>query len=69
VNVDAEDSIRLLPRFTLSLGLRYEPYQPWNEIHNREEIFRPADFLAGKTSSVYPNAPAGLSFPGDPRIS
>jgi Carboxypeptidase regulatory-like domain len=66
VNGYAEDSIRLLPRFTLSLGLRYEPYQPWNEIHNREEIFRPADFLAGKVSTVYPNAPAGLSFPGDP---
>lgn len=66
VNFYAEDSIRLVPRFTLSLGVRYEPYQPWNEIHGREEIFRPQDFLAGKVSTVYPNAPAGLSFAGDP---
>lgn len=66
VNVYAEDSIRLFPRFTITLGARYEPYQPWNETHGREEIFNPADFLAGKVSSVYTNAPAGLSFPGDP---
>jgi Carboxypeptidase regulatory-like domain len=64
--VYGEDSIRISPRFTLSLGLRYEPYRPWNELHNREEIFSPAAFLAGTVSSVYVNAPAGLSFPGDP---
>ena len=66
VAVYGEDSIRLLPRFTLSLGVRYDPYRPWNEIHNREEIFNPTAFQAGTVSSVYVNAPPGLSFPGDP---
>jgi Carboxypeptidase regulatory-like domain len=66
VAVYGEDSIRIKPRFTLSLGVRYEPFRPWNEIHNREEIFNPAAFQAGTVSSVYVNAPAGLSFPGDP---
>jgi hypothetical protein len=50
---------------TLSFGLRYEPYQPWNEIQGRMEQFRPAAFLAGQKSQVYINAPAGLFFPGD----
>ena len=66
VDIYAEDSMRLSSHFTLSVGVRYEPYRPWNEIHNREEIFNPAAFKAGTVSSVYINAPAGLSFPGDP---
>ena len=36
VNIYGEDRMRLTPRFTLSVGLRWEPYQPWNEIHGRE---------------------------------
>jgi hypothetical protein len=65
VNVYAQDSVRLTRRFTLSLGLRYEPYSPWKEIHGRLELFRPQDFLAQRVSTVYVNAPWGLTFPGD----
>jgi hypothetical protein len=65
VNLYLQDSIRLTRRFTLSLGLRYEPYWPWNEIHGRLELFRPQDVAAQRVSTVYVNAPAGLTFPGD----
>jgi hypothetical protein len=65
VNVYAQDSIRLTRRFTLSLGLRYEPYRPWDEIRGRLELFRPQDFAARRVSTVYVNAPFGLTFPGD----
>ena len=66
VNLYLMDDIRLSRRFTLSLGLRWEPYQPWNEVKGRLELFRPSDFAAGKVSTKYVNAPPGLSFPGDP---
>ena len=65
VNVYAQDSIRLTRQFTLSVGLRYEPYSPWDEIHGRLELFRPQDFDAHRESTVYVNAPWGLTFPGD----
>jgi hypothetical protein len=65
VNLYVQDSIRLTRRFTLSLGLRYEPYQPWNEIHGRLELFRPQDFAGQRVSTQYVNAPFGLTFPGD----
>ena len=52
-------------RLSLTLGVRYEPYTPWNEIKGRVEQFRIPDFYAGVRSQVYPNAPPGLFFPGD----
>lgn len=60
-----QDSFRKTSRLTLSIGLRYEPYQPWNETKGRVEQFRPADYYAGKTSAMFTNAPPGLFFPGD----
>jgi hypothetical protein len=65
VNLYVQDSIRLSRRFTLSLGLRYEPYSPWEEIHGRLELFRPDDFAAKRVSTQYVNAPIGLTFPAD----
>jgi hypothetical protein len=65
VNLYVQDSIRVSHRLTLSLGLRFEPYRPWQELQNRLELFRPSDYFAGLISSVYTKAPAGLTFPGD----
>ncbi len=53
-------------RLSLIYGLRFEPYFPWNEIKGRVEQFRIGNYYAGIKSQVYPNAPAGLLFPGDP---
>lgn len=55
-----QDDWRILPRLTLNLGLRYE--LPLNWVH-------PADwwgsFHLGQQSTVIPNAPRGMVFPGD----
>jgi hypothetical protein len=58
-----------LPRVTLDLGVRYEPFMPWREIKGRMGSFFPDLWSAGKHSSVYPLAPAGLQFAGDRRLN
>jgi hypothetical protein len=55
-----QDTIRVTPKFTLNIGLRYEPTIPYRDRGNRVSVFRP-----GARSRVYPNAPAGLLFVGD----
>lgn len=59
----AQDEWRITPRLTLNYGLRYEVNTPYTEIRNRLNAWAP-----GEQSTVYPNAPAGLLFPGDPGV-
>jgi hypothetical protein len=59
----AQDEFRLTPRLTLSYGLRYELNTPYTEIRNRMNEWDP-----GVQSTVMPNAPPGLLFPGDPGV-
>jgi hypothetical protein len=56
----AQDEWRVLPHLTLNFGLRYEINTPYTEIRNRLNAWDP-----GVQSTVYPNAPVGLLFPGD----
>jgi hypothetical protein len=65
INAYFQDDIRVNRRLTVSLGVRYEPFTPWSELHNRLELFNPQDFAAKRISSVYIYAPYGLTFPGD----
>ncbi|HLJ15738.1 MAG TPA: carboxypeptidase regulatory-like domain-containing protein [Bryobacteraceae bacterium] len=58
-----EDDIRLTSRFMLNLGLRYEWYEPYHAVYNRTNTYR-----AGEQSTVLPNAPPGMVFPGDKGI-
>ncbi|HTS60494.1 MAG TPA: carboxypeptidase regulatory-like domain-containing protein [Candidatus Acidoferrales bacterium] len=59
----AQDEWRITPRLTLNYGLRYEVNTPYTEIRNRLNAWAP-----GTQSRVYPTAPAGLLFPGDPGV-
>jgi len=59
----AQDEWRVTPHLTLNYGLRYEVNTPYTEIRNRLNAFEP-----GRQSSVFPNAPEGLLFPGDPGV-
>ena len=61
-----EDSWKVKPRLTLNLGVRYEPFIPWQEIQGRMGSFFPSLWASGTHSTVYPLAPAGLRFAGDP---
>ncbi len=56
----AQDEWRITPRLTLNYGVRYEINTPWVDIRNRMNEWAP-----GVQSTVYPDAPPGLLFPGD----
>ncbi len=56
----AQDEWRLTSRLTITYGLRYEVNTPYTDIRNRLNAWAP-----GRHSSVRPDAPVGLLFPGD----
>lgn len=56
----AQDEYKLSPRLTLNLGLRFQINTPYTEINNRLAGFKP-----GQQSTVFPDAPLGLVYPGD----
>ena len=60
LNGYAQDSYKVSSRLTLNFGVRYELPFPYTEIHNRQTLWIP-----GRQSTVMPNAPAGLLYPGD----
>lgn len=59
----AQDSWQLRPYLTLNYGLRWDLLPPWREKYNQFPTL-----VLGQQSVVYPGAPAGLVFPGDPGI-
>jgi outer membrane receptor protein involved in Fe transport len=64
----AQDDLRLSRRFTLNLGVRWDPYNPWVEADDKLKEFSISAFHAGTVSQRFPNAPPGLLFIGDPGI-
>ncbi|HEX6215176.1 MAG TPA: TonB-dependent receptor [Vicinamibacterales bacterium] len=59
----AQDEFRLTPQFTLNLGVRYELPTPF--IDKNDAI---TGFRTGVESQLFPAAPAGLVYPGDPNV-
>ncbi len=59
----AQDEWRVAPHLTINYGLRWEVSTPFTDIRNRMNSWSP-----GKQSTVFPNAPKGLLFPGDPGV-
>jgi len=63
VGAYGQDSWQLGSRLTLNYGLRWDLLPPWREKFNQMQTLVP-----GQQSAVYPDAPAGLVFPGDAGI-
>jgi len=59
----AQDDWRATPRLTVNLGVRYELPFVWVEPDKASNTFIP-----GYQSKVFPQAPAGLAFVGDPGV-
>ena len=59
-----QDEFKVHPRLTLTYGLRYEPFLPWKERNSRVDTVRPY-----QQSTVVPDAPIGIVFPGDKGIT
>ncbi len=61
--VYAQDSWRATPQLTLNYGLRWDVLPPWSEKFNQLLTLDP-----NEQSVVFPNAPKGILFPGDPGV-
>lgn len=59
----AQDSWRVAPALTLNYGLRWDVSTSWWEQNNQLETIIP-----GEQSTVFPGAPTGWVFPGDPNV-
>jgi hypothetical protein len=63
LNFYAQDTYKLSSHFTVNYGLRYELPFPYTEGKDRQNLWIP-----GRQSVVFPTAPAGLVYPGDPGV-
>jgi hypothetical protein len=62
-NLYGQDTWKLTRRLTVNYGLRYEVPSPYTEQHNYQNLWIP-----GRQSVVFPTAPEGLLYPGDPGV-
>jgi hypothetical protein len=63
IGVYGQDGWRVKPNLTLNYGLRWDMLPAWREKYNQLQTL-----VLGEQSLVYPGAPRGLVFPGDPGI-
>ncbi|HTV16573.1 MAG TPA: carboxypeptidase regulatory-like domain-containing protein [Acidobacteriaceae bacterium] len=59
----AQDVWRMRSGLTLNYGVRWDLLPPWSEKYNQLQTLVP-----GEQSIVFPNAPEGIVFPGDPGV-
>jgi hypothetical protein len=62
----AQDTWRMSPKLTFNYGARWEPWFPQQHQQNQIYNFGIDRFRAGERSTVFPQAPPGLAYPGDP---
>ena len=67
IGLYVQDNWKVNKRINFNYGLRWEPFLPSQAQSNFPfvEQFQMSNFVNNVISTVYPNAPAGLIFPGD----
>jgi Carboxypeptidase regulatory-like domain len=65
VGVYAQDEWRVRSNLSFNFGLRWEPFNPVQNTFGWVSHFDQSRFDQNLRSTVYPQAPAGLIFPGD----
>jgi hypothetical protein len=63
IGLFAQDSWHARPNLALNYGLRWDRIAPWSEKYNQISTFVPR-----AQSVVFPGAPAGILYPGDPGV-
>jgi len=58
-----QDSWKPLSTLTINYGVRWDRIRPWREKYNQLQTL-----VSGEQSQVFPGAPTGLVFPGDPGV-
>jgi hypothetical protein len=58
-----QDSWKVVPTLTFNYGVRWDRIRPWDEKFNQLQTL-----VKGEQSEVFPGAPKGLVFPGDPGV-
>ena len=64
-----QDTYRVNARLTINAGLRWEPMLFAQDLFGRGSVFSMPNFLSATKSSVFPNAPAGSLYYGDPGVT
>ena len=59
----AQDSWKATSTLTVNYGVRWDRIRPWREKYNQLQTL-----VSGEQSQVFPGAPTGLVFPGDPGV-
>ena len=67
IGMYVQDSWKATRRLTLNYGIRWEPFFAFTNKWGYFDHFDTSLFSKNAHSTLYPNAPAGLIFPGDPQ--
>jgi hypothetical protein len=62
------DTWKLNPKWTMSYGLRWEPYFPMTDRDRQMIHFDPEAFAKGIKSTRFSTTPPGVLYPGDPGV-